>query len=161
MLLLFPNPIPLPREERLTAISMVSKSILHERLVSSVHVVHTLYTVRAPPFRDLSRALVRSSCRMAELLTVVAEMKAKPGQEAKLREALIALVAPTRQEEGCVQYDLHEKTDEPGRFVFYENWVSADHLTRHSASAHIQAFRSRAGDLLGEPARIETYARIA
>lgn len=98
---------------------------------------------------------------MAELLTVVAEMKAKAGKEDDLRRALVTLVAPTRQEEGCVQYDLHEKTDEPGRFVFYENWLSADHLARHAASAHIQAFRAGAGDLLGEPARIETYSRIA
>lgn len=98
---------------------------------------------------------------MSELLTVVAEMKAKAGKEDDLRRAVIALVAPTRQEDGCVQYDLHEKTDEPGRFVFYENWVSADHLARHAASAHIQAFRAGAGGLLGEPARIETYTRIA
>jgi len=98
---------------------------------------------------------------MAELLIVVAEMKAKVGKEDDLRRALVTLVAPTRQEEGCVQYDLHEKTDEPGRFVFYENWLSADHLARHAASAHIQAFRAGAGDLLGEPARIETYSRIA
>ncbi|MBL8292313.1 MAG: antibiotic biosynthesis monooxygenase [Bryobacterales bacterium] len=88
-------------------------------------------------------------------------MKAKAGKEDDLRRALIALVAPTRQEDGCVQYDLHEKTDEPGRFVFYENWVSADHLARHAASAHIQSFRAGAGDLLAEPARIETYTRIA
>lgn len=98
---------------------------------------------------------------MADLLTVVAEMKAKAGKEDDLRRALIALVAPTRLEEGCVQYDLHEKTDEPGRFVFYENWVSADHLARHAASAHIQAFRAGAGDLLAEPARIETFRQIA
>ena len=98
---------------------------------------------------------------MPELLTVVAEMKAKEGKEAELRAALIALVAPTRQEDGCVQYDLHEKTDEPGRFVFYENWGSADHLARHSASTHIQAFRAGAGELLGEPSRILTYTRIA
>jgi len=98
---------------------------------------------------------------MAELLTVVAEMKAKAGREDDLRRALVALVAPTRREDGCVQYDLHEKTDEPGRFVFYENWVSAAHLERHAASAHIQAFRAGAGGLLAEPARIETYARIA
>jgi quinol monooxygenase YgiN len=98
---------------------------------------------------------------MAELVTVVAEMKAKEGKEAQLREALIALVAPTRQEEGCVQYDLHEKLDEPGRFVFYENWVTLEDLARHGQSAHIQAFRARRDDLLAEPARVDKYTRIA
>lgn len=98
---------------------------------------------------------------MAELLTVVAEMKAQEGKEAELREALIGLVAPTRQEDGCVQYDLHEKVDEPGRFVFYENWTSAEHLARHGQSAHITAFRARRDGLLAEPARVDKFVRIA
>lgn len=96
-----------------------------------------------------------------ELLAVVAEMQAKPGMEDELRRRVSALVAPTHQEEGCVQYDLHESTDQPGRFVFYENWTSRAALDKHSASAHIQAFRAKASEVLAEPARVLTYTRIA
>jgi quinol monooxygenase YgiN len=98
---------------------------------------------------------------MAELLTVVAEMKAKPGREEELRSALLALVGPTRPEDGCVQYDLHVHTGDPGRFVFYENWASEAHLARHAASAHLTAFVKAADELLAEPMRVETYRRIA
>jgi quinol monooxygenase YgiN len=98
---------------------------------------------------------------MAELLTVVAEMKAKPGREEDLRRALLALVGPTRPEAGCVQYDLHIHTRDLGRFVFYENWASEEHLARHAASAHLTAFVEAAEGLLAEPMRVETYRRIA
>jgi quinol monooxygenase YgiN len=98
---------------------------------------------------------------MADLLTVVAEMVAKPGKEEDLRSAALALVEPTRKEEGCVQYDLHVHTDDPGRIVFYENWASAGDLERHSASDHLKAFRARSGEFLAEAARVETYTRIA
>lgn len=98
---------------------------------------------------------------MAELLTVVAEMKAKPGKELELQSAALALVEPTRKEDGCVQYDLHVHTNDPGRIVFYENWTSAEHLARHAASAHLEAFRAHAKDLLEQPGRVETYRRIA
>lgn len=98
---------------------------------------------------------------MSELLTVVAEMTAKPGKEDELRQALVALVAPTRNEQGCVQYDLHAATDDPGRFVFYENWTSREMLDLHLASAHLKAFGELAPGLLAEPARILTYTRIA
>lgn len=74
---------------------------------------------------------------MAELLTVVAWMQAKPGKEDELRTAVLAVIEPTRKEEGCVQYDLHEHTEHPGAFVFYENWTSKEHLARHAASAHL------------------------
>jgi len=46
------------------------------------------------------------------LLTVVAEMVAKPGKEDELKRRLFALMEPTRKEDGCVQYDLHQNTDE-------------------------------------------------
>ena len=97
---------------------------------------------------------------MAQLLTVVAEIKAQAGKEEALRQTLLALIEPTRKEEGFVQYDLHVSTNDPGRFVFYENWVSQEHLDRHLASPHLEAFKAAAPGLLGEPPRIETYWRI-
>jgi quinol monooxygenase YgiN len=98
---------------------------------------------------------------MPELLTVVAEMKAKPGREEALRRAVLALVEPTRKEDGCVQYDLHVHTSDPGRFVFYENWTSREQLNRHLDSPHLRAFDAASADLLAEPPRVETYTRIA
>jgi quinol monooxygenase YgiN len=98
---------------------------------------------------------------MAQLLTVVAEMQAKPGKEDALRRAVLALIEPTRREDGCVQYDLHVHSNDPSRFVFYENWTSQSHLNRHAASTHIQEFRTVTADLLAAPPRIETYLRIA
>jgi quinol monooxygenase YgiN len=98
---------------------------------------------------------------MASLLTVVAELRAKTGKEDDLRRALLALIDQTRAEEGCVQYDLHVHTGEPGRFVFYENWVSREHLDQHLASEHLMRFRKLADELLSEAPRIETYSRVA
>lgn len=95
------------------------------------------------------------------LLTVVAEIIAAPGKEAALREALLGLIEPTRAEDGCVQYDLHESTDTPGQFVFYENWISRGHLDRHLASPHLEAMKARFPELLAVPPRILTYTRIA
>ena len=98
---------------------------------------------------------------MTNLLTVVAEMKAKPGKEETLKTALLALIEPTRKEEGCVQYDLHVHTTDPGRFVFYENWSSEETLARHAASEHLKHFGTTRGDLLEGPARVERFQRIA
>jgi quinol monooxygenase YgiN len=98
---------------------------------------------------------------MAALLTVVAEVQAKPGKEEALKAALMELIAPTRREEGCVQYDLHVHTTVPGRFVFYENWTSAETLARHADSAHLKALAGKLGELATAPPRVETYTRIA
>ncbi len=98
---------------------------------------------------------------MAQLLTVVAEMQAKPGKEDDLRRAVLSLIEPTRKEDGCVQYDLHVHTSDPAHFMFYENWTSQAHLDCHAASQHVQEFRNAIADLVAAPPRIETYSRIA
>jgi quinol monooxygenase YgiN len=95
-----------------------------------------------------------------EYITVVALMKAKPGKEDQLREAALALVEPTRQEEGCMQYDLHVHLADPASLVFYENWTSVEHLDRHGVSPHLTAFRAIAPDLV-ETSRVERYRRVA
>ncbi len=85
-----------------------------------------------------------------DLLTVIAYMKAAPGKESQLRSALEALVGPTSQEKGYVNYDLHEAVDEPGTFFFYENWESAEALDTHLAAPHLVDFSARIPDLLAE-----------
>ncbi len=94
-------------------------------------------------------------------LTVVAEMVALSGQEDGLRQALLACIEPTRREDGCVQYDLHESTEKPGHFVFYENWTSREALDRHLATPHLETLKAALPALLAGEARILTFHRIA
>jgi quinol monooxygenase YgiN len=96
----------------------------------------------------------------AQSLTVVATLKARPGKESRLREELLALIGTTRQEPGCLNYDLHQATDDSGRFLFHENWTSQQHLDDHLARPHLQAFLAKAGDLLAGPPEITLWQKI-
>lgn len=93
-------------------------------------------------------------------LTVVAVLKAKPGQETALRQELLALIPTTRQEPGCLNYDLHQAVDQPGHFLFHENWTSTQHLDDHLARPHLTAFLAKAGELLAEPPQITLWEKI-
>ncbi|WNV73651.1 putative quinol monooxygenase [Geodermatophilus sp. DSM 44513] len=79
----------------------------------------------------------------------MAHMRAEPGQEDRLREALTALVEPTSEEEGYVDYDLPESVEEPG-LLFYENWETAAHLDAHLQTPHLVEFAGRLEELLDE-----------
>lgn len=83
-------------------------------------------------------------------LTIVAQLKAKPGKEKELQQALQALVEPTRHEEGIVNYDMHVSNEDPGFFLFYENWKSRDLWQRHMKSPHLQAFSNKQNELVEE-----------
>lgn len=94
-------------------------------------------------------------------LTVVATFEARPGKEAELRVALIGLVAPTRKEAGCLNYDLHILPENPAKFLFHENWASKAALDAHMQSPQIQALLPRVNDLCTEFPTIMVWDRIA
>ena len=80
-------------------------------------------------------------------LTVITKFKAKSGSEEQLYEELRNLVAPTRAEKGCINYDLHRSVEDPGTFMFYENWESRGLWEQHMESPHLQEFSSMQEEL--------------
>ena len=48
---------------------------------------------------------------MMTTLTIVARIEAKSDQIELVKNALIKLIEPTRNEEGCLQYDLHQDNE--------------------------------------------------
>lgn len=96
-----------------------------------------------------------------DLLTAVATMRAKPGKEQELRELLEGLIAPTRAEADNVTYALHQGSQDPAVFVFYEIWTSQDALDAHLAMPHLQAALPRIPDLLDGDLVITPLHRVA
>src|SRR5450755_2733186 len=97
----------------------------------------------------------------AKTITVVAAFQARAGREAELKNALIGLVAPTRKEDGCINYDLHASPGDPAKFLFHENWTSQAHLDAHLQSAHIQALLPRVDELCAAFPEIKIWEQIA
>lgn len=71
-----------------------------------------------------------------ERVGVVASFLAKPGKEKALRAKLLAMVAPTRAEKGCVSYDVHVDQANPAQFYFIENWKDEGTLAAHLKTPH-------------------------
>jgi quinol monooxygenase YgiN len=97
---------------------------------------------------------------MNEIVTVIAHARAKPGEQERAREILEELVGPSRAEEGCINYDLHQSVEHPDLFVFHENWTSLDVLEAHAKSAHIQRFRKKLSEILEEPPIVSRWRRL-
>ena len=84
-------------------------------------------------------------------VTVLARIKAREGSEDEVRRELTALVAPTHQEAGCIDYVLHQGAEDKTLFMFYENWASKEALDEHLQMPYLRAFVAKAEELLAEP----------
>ena len=96
-----------------------------------------------------------------KIVTIVATFQARPGKETELKNALISLVAPTRNEAGCLNYDLHVSPEDHAKFLFHENWTSRACLDAHLKSAHIAALLPRVDELCVAFPEIKLWERIA
>ncbi len=70
---------------------------------------------------------------------VIAQFRAKKGQEIALQAVLNALIPPTRREPSCLQYDLLQDAADPATFVLLERWETEESLDRHLDTRHVQA----------------------
>ena len=73
-------------------------------------------------------------------LTILAQITAVAGKEDLVRAELEKLVAVTRTEAGCIQYDLHVYNDASGFFVFYETWENRALWQAHMSAPHLAAY---------------------
>lgn len=96
-----------------------------------------------------------------QVVTVSVVLLAKPGLESRLRQVLAALIAPSRAEDGCLNYYMHESRETPGLFMLYMNWRDEAAFNRHVATPHVQAFdNDQAGELLAEPYVVSRWRHL-
>ncbi len=79
-------------------------------------------------------------------LDVVAVITAKPGSEPVVEAALRELTAASRQDNGCLSYELFVSESAPGTFITVEKWQSQEDIDTHMASPHIAQVITVAGD---------------
>lgn len=94
------------------------------------------------------------------MISIIAVLKARPGKTEVLRDALKALLLPTRQEPGNLDYALFQLRDEPETFYMRESWRDRAALEEHIALPHFQAFIGQMDSLLAEPLRLDYLTPI-
>lgn len=94
-------------------------------------------------------------------ITVIGTLKARPERRDDLESILAAMVAPTRAEPGCINYDFHVDAADPCVFVFYENWRSDADLEEHMKMPHLQPLLSQADRLLAESVDVRRLTMIS
>ncbi|MEO5933161.1 MAG: putative quinol monooxygenase [Duganella sp.] len=80
-------------------------------------------------------------------LIVVATITAHSGSELLVRSALDQIVPPSREEAGCIRYDLHQDLGDPATFVMLEAWADAEAHARHEATPHLRELLKTIGEV--------------
>ena len=103
-------------------------------------------------------------------ITVFARIKVKPADSEQAKNFLLKKVLPqTRQEPGCINYDMHEGVGtEPnnytktidGYFMFYENWRSREDWDKHMKMPYLKEWSELCDKICAEPPEVTIWEMI-
>jgi quinol monooxygenase YgiN len=94
------------------------------------------------------------------MIVLKVDMLVKPGAEEQCREYIRILQERSRQEPGCVLYVGHQSTENPRKFLFYEQYKDEAALQAHRASAHFQQYVIGGLDKIMEERSRELYRTL-
>lgn len=78
---------------------------------------------------------------MGKNLIIIARVEAKEDKIEFVKSELVKLIAPTRKEAGCIQFNLHQDNKNPAVFAFYENWENRELWLAHRNTDHLAAYK--------------------
>jgi quinol monooxygenase YgiN len=77
---------------------------------------------------------------MADTIILNVHIEAKEGREEDLARELGSLITPTRQERGCLTYELHRDPENDKVFMFYEQFADQAALDAHIVAPYFKKF---------------------
>ena len=97
---------------------------------------------------------------MNEHVSVVVKITARPDAATAMRAVVLALARDSREEAGCISYDVLQNLAEPHVFVLIEAWASAASLDAHNKAPHVGEAISKAQPLAAAPLDVGRYTVI-
>lgn len=94
------------------------------------------------------------------MVRIMARITARAGGDRQLRAVLQALLGPSRQEAGCVSYELFQNEDDPLEFVTVEQWTDQAAADAHLATPHLATAVALASELLAQAPLIHRFRPV-
>lgn len=89
-----------------------------------------------------------------EKIVLVARLKVKPDAVEEAKNLALGLVADSRTEEGCLNYDVHQGIEDQTVFVWHETWRDRAAFDEHLEKPYFKDFFARASKLAAEEPQI-------
>ena len=74
------------------------------------------------------------------MIYIIATIFIKPGSLEQVLPLAKTCIDATRQEEGCLSYDLHQSVTDENTLVFVERWKDQDAINVHFMEPHLTAW---------------------
>lgn len=96
-----------------------------------------------------------------EKIILIARLKVRDNTVEEAKDLALKIVADSRTEKGCINYDVHQAIDDPTVFVWHETWKDKAALEAHFELPYLKEFFEKAVALAAEPPQITVTKMIS
>jgi autoinducer 2-degrading protein len=91
------------------------------------------------------------------MIVLKVDMLVKPGTEEKCKDYIRILQKHSRQEPGCLMYIGHQSSEDPRKFLFYEQYIDPAALEAHRSAPYFKQYVHDGLDTIMESRSRELY----
>jgi quinol monooxygenase YgiN len=97
---------------------------------------------------------------MSDGVRVIVKVTARPDTVAAIKAIVLKLAELSRNEAGCVAYEVLQDNGAGTVFMLVEEWKSVAHLDAHNTTAHFHEAVTKVQPLLGAGLEVGRYLPI-
>jgi quinol monooxygenase YgiN len=94
------------------------------------------------------------------MIVLKVDMLVKAGKEEDCKEYIRILQENSRNEPGCLMYIGHQSTENPRKFLFYEQYKDHDALQAHRNSPYFKQYVHEGLDMIMEQRSRDLYTVV-
>ncbi len=94
------------------------------------------------------------------MVKVIAKNYAKEEKIDEILKLCTELIGDTRNEEGCVKYELYQDIKDSTILTFVEEWENKEALEKHMQSEHFIKIVPLLGNLMCKEADMNVYSKL-
>ena len=88
-------------------------------------------------------------------------LHARAGEESAVEEALLEVVGPSREEEGCLSFHVYRSVRHRGLFYIHSRWKDEEVFRNHAGLPHTVRFLAKVDALVDQPREVGRTEMIA
>ena len=70
------------------------------------------------------------------MVTIIVNIKVKENKKLDFFNLIKELIHESREEDGCISYELYDNNNDANSFVLIENWISQKAIDEHNQTEH-------------------------
>jgi quinol monooxygenase YgiN len=136
------------------------QQVFHQVSILTIVAVSVLFVSSAPGQEKPSPIAAKVKAALQDPtkpFTMLVHLQVKEGTSAKFEAAFAKAIKATRQEKGCLAYDLNRDAKLPTRYVLDEHWQNLAALEVHLKAAYFATLMAEISDLLAAPPEVHLY----